>query len=142
MWCVGVATVGRLAEKPQPATSCTNISRGKVPHKFQFNGLYNYTHIQLHIVLSLIYAHQHKCNARCDKSVQKTRLVQQDVQCFVSCCFCAFHFTFLRFPFLFFPLCVCVCVFCCVPHSAACLLAEKCRKMPHGVKGAARERAG
>lgn len=109
---VGIATVGRLAEKPQPATSCTNISRGKVPHKFQFNGLYNYTHthIQLHIVLSLIYAYQHQCNARCDKSVQKTRLVQQDVQCFVSCCFCAFHFTFLRFPFLFFPLCGCVCV--------------------------------
>lgn len=108
---VGVGTVGRLAEKPQPATSCTNISRGKVPHKFQFNGLYNYTHTHTHAAahsaLSLIYAHQHQCTARCDKSVQKTRLVQQDVQCFVSRCFCAFHFTFLRFPFLFFPACVC-----------------------------------
>lgn len=33
-----------------------------------------------------------------------------------------------------------MCVFCCVPHSAACLLAEKCNEVPHGVKGAARER--
>lgn len=53
---------------------------------------------------------------------------------------------FLRFPFhvfaLSFSLFPRMCVFCCVPHSAACLLAEKCNEVPHGVKGAARERAG
>lgn len=30
----------KTKKKPQPATSCTNISRGKVPHKFQFNATY------------------------------------------------------------------------------------------------------
>lgn len=118
---VGIATVGRLAEKPQPATSCTNISRGKVPHKFQFNGLYNYTHthIQLHIVLSLIYAYQHQCNARCDKRWWRCKkLGSSNRMCNVLSLvvfalsisrFCAFLFSFSLYVG------VCVCVLLCAP---------------------------
>jgi len=124
-----------FAEKPQPATSCTNISRGKVPHKFQFNGLYDsththnttliHTHTHTHNTTQHSYTHYTLSHRQADSQLEKevrqncaknfSRRTGCTMWMPVSCCcwfFCAFCFysSFRFWSFLLYP--------------GACLLAQ------------------